>query len=75
MAGSAGKDERERLDAGGLAASIATLLFSLPALGTQLTLATRFGRGLLGAPWVRAVNTGRQCCGPCCEFKYFCTLC
>ena len=45
MAGSAGKDERERLDAGGLAASIATLLFSLPALGTQLILATRFGRG------------------------------
>ena len=36
MAGSAGKDERERLDAGGLAASIATLLFSLPALGMQL---------------------------------------
>ncbi len=28
-----GKDEAQRLDAGGLAASIATLLFSLPALG------------------------------------------
>ena len=33
-----GKDQSERLDAGGLAASIATLLFSLPALGMTCCL-------------------------------------
>ena len=61
MAGSAGKDERERLDAGGLAASIATLLFSLPALGVYLILPTCAGEAWLA--WVRA-SKKVECCGP-----------
>lgn len=70
MAGSAGKDERERLDAGGLAASVATLLFSLPALGVCLTFACllshsaylhshRFSRGQMDAAWAGRFGRGQ----------------